>query len=229
MQLLVLPGLDGTARLLPPFIAALPPYFRARTFEYPPDRVLSYDALLKEIPLPDAPFAIIAESFGGPLALKLAATHPAGLLAVVLVATFIRCPVRVPRFLATLVRPSLLAGAPPAWLIRRNLVGREASASLVQEVQAATRVPHRDVLANRLREVIRVEAAEALRTCPVPVFYLAGGQDRLVGRFNMEAMLAVRASMVCRVIDAPHLVLQVEPTRSAVQIGEWLSEPRRAV
>ena len=77
----------------------------AQTVHYPPDRCLGYDALepwLRDR-LPAEPFVLLAESFSGPLALRLAADPPVGLQGVILVASFARAPVRFPAWLAKLV------------------------------------------------------------------------------------------------------------------------------
>jgi pimeloyl-ACP methyl ester carboxylesterase len=89
MDLVLLPGMDGTARLFEPFVRALPAGWSAAPVRYPPDRPLGYHALLDQVPVPAGDFVLVAESFGGPLALKVAAKNPTGLKAVVLVATFV--------------------------------------------------------------------------------------------------------------------------------------------
>jgi pimeloyl-ACP methyl ester carboxylesterase len=186
--------------------------------------MLGYDELLHELPRPEGPFVIVAESFSGPLALKLAAQTPLGLRAVILVATFVRCPVRVPRMVAPLVRPGWFRAPPPAWVVRRQLVGADASDALVFAVQRANASVHPEVLAGRLREVIRVDASQELRRCSVPIFYLAGRQDRVVRRFNVEGMKRIRPSLEIAELDSPHLVLQCQPKASAEQTARWLAQ-----
>src|SRR2546430_17674636 len=95
LPLVLLPGLDGSGLLFRPLIDHLPPELDPIVVAYPPDRALGYDELLplalKALPT-SAPFALLGESFSGPLALMAAARAPEGLQAVILCATFVRKP-----------------------------------------------------------------------------------------------------------------------------------------
>ena len=97
LPLVLLPGLDGTGWMFRDFVAALGPTVAPRVVAYPTHEARTYVGLepIVEASLPSdgAPFALVAESFGGPLALRVAAKRPPGLVAVVLVATFVRAPV----------------------------------------------------------------------------------------------------------------------------------------
>lgn len=79
-----------------PFLEAAPPTFAPRVIGYPPNEIRTYAGLAAlvtaSLPASD-PFILLGESFGGPLALRVAAARPPGLVAVVLVATFVRGPV----------------------------------------------------------------------------------------------------------------------------------------
>ena len=94
ISLLLLPGLDGTGRLFTPFARCLERSFDATVITYPPDRLRNYEELSAEVAraLPEPPFFIIAESFSGPVALKVAAREPPGLKAVILTASFVSNP-----------------------------------------------------------------------------------------------------------------------------------------
>lgn len=95
MRVIVLPGMDGTGELLAEFAAALAPEFDATIVSYPNDVVLDYPALtalVQDLLPQDQPYALIAESFSGPIAIRLAATKPTGLVGVVLCASFAKAP-----------------------------------------------------------------------------------------------------------------------------------------
>lgn len=98
LTLVLLPGLDGSGVLFRPLIGHLSSQFRPIVVAYPPDQAIGYDELLPLVlqALPtSAPFAILGESFSGPLALMAAAHSPKGLQAVILCASFVRNPLRV--------------------------------------------------------------------------------------------------------------------------------------
>ncbi|MCA9686896.1 MAG: alpha/beta hydrolase, partial [Myxococcales bacterium] len=122
LRVLLLPGLDGTGRLFAPLLPALPSNWRPEVVAYPGGEVLGYDALEGQL---RAAFAgedtlVIAESFSGPLAIRLAADPPPGLRALVLVATFARPP--APRLATRLFR--VLPPVPPRIGVRMLLTGR---------------------------------------------------------------------------------------------------------
>jgi pimeloyl-[acyl-carrier protein] methyl ester esterase len=223
MNLVLLPGMDGTGRLFGPLCAVLPAGIQADPVSYPVNRPLDYEALVHEIRLPTAPYVLVAESFSGPLALRLAARKPSGLKAVVLVATFVLSPVAPKRVLLPLVRPWLFRRPPPTWLVRRYLVGEDASATELEAVRTAVATVAPEVMAVRLREILRVDAREALRSCPVPVTYLRGTRDRLVPASMMERMKKLLPSMACVEFDAAHLVLLRRPVESAAAILQVLN------
>ncbi len=81
MILALLPGMDGTGTMFSILSRVLPPRFEPRVIDYPARETLSYDALLARIEarLPtDQPYAVVAESFSEPLAIRLAAAKPKG-------------------------------------------------------------------------------------------------------------------------------------------------------
>ena len=78
VTLVLLPGLDGTGRLLADFAASFGPAVKVIVATYPPDRVLDYAGLepIARAFLPqDRPFFLLAESFSGPLGIRIAARH----------------------------------------------------------------------------------------------------------------------------------------------------------
>src|SRR5579883_1951220 len=91
----LLPGLDGTGRLLEEFARSLGRTSTVRVVRYPPDLAASYveleDVARALVPV-DKPYILIGESFSGPIAISLAAKAPQGLVGLVLCATFARAP-----------------------------------------------------------------------------------------------------------------------------------------
>jgi pimeloyl-ACP methyl ester carboxylesterase len=213
----VLPGLDATGTLHAPFLAAAG---GGAALAYPPDEPLDYDALLAlalaALP-PEEDLVLVGESFSGPLALRIACARP--VRAVVLVASFVRCPIA--GWAASRVPAWAFASRPPRWALRRYLVGDDAPPGLVDSVAAAVDTVKPHVLAARVRAVGGLDARAALRGCPAPVLYLRGTRDRLVGAAALDQLRAVRDVSVVDV-DAPHLVLQRAPEVCARVIAGFL-------
>jgi pimeloyl-ACP methyl ester carboxylesterase len=71
----------------------------------------------------------------------------------------------------------------------------------------------------RARAALSVDASDALRSCPVPVLFLGGKNDRLMRREIPEEVRAIHPGAEIRMLDTPHLVLQRQP-REAMRIVE---------
>ncbi|MBC8070120.1 MAG: alpha/beta hydrolase [Deltaproteobacteria bacterium] len=226
MHLVLMPGMDGTGVLFQPLLEQLAPSESACVIRYPGDEQLGYDELLATVEraLPTAGrYALIAESFSGPLALRVAARNPVGLAAVVLAASFVTNPLRlVPRWAAALASPWLFATVPKhaqAWAVFDGAPS-EPLRELFREAQTQV-LPA--VMAARARAIMRVDATADLRACPVPVSYLQAIRDRVVSASCLRRNLVARPDVAVRRIDAPHLILQTAPAQSLVAIRGLLA------
>ena len=218
--------MDGTGDLFATFVAALPAAAEATVVRYPADRVLGYAGLLPLVRAalpPREPFALLAESFSGPLAIRIAAEPPPNLRALVLVATFAKFLLPAPlRWLAGAAHPTLFGVRPPAAAVRALLAGRDAAPALVEAVVAAGRVARPGVMSRRLREVLEVDAEASVPSIRVPVLYLAGSRDRLVGRRTLARLRRLLPGIESVTLDAPHLVLQTRPAEAAREVLSFL-------
>jgi pimeloyl-[acyl-carrier protein] methyl ester esterase len=222
---LLLPGIDGSGRLYAPLVAARPRAFSPELVSYPPDAVLGQDELLALVRarLPRGRFLLLAESFSGPLAIRLAAERPPGLIALVLAATYLHAP------LDPLLHPirglvgARLFGFPlPAAAVRWFLAGGDAPGALVAEVQRAVAGVSPAVMAGRAADALRVDAREDLARVEAPILFLAPTRDRLIRRDVADELLAIRPDAEVALLDAPHMVLQRCPQASLARIEEFL-------
>ncbi len=229
---LLLPGLDGTGRLFSRFLAAATGRLELRALAYPREESLGYPELerrvIAELPS-DRPFAIVGESFSGPIALRLGQRAPPGLVAVALAASYHRRPVG--HGLAALGRAAAAVFAlrlrAPA--VRLFLAGSDAPADLVAEVQGATAdVPGR-VLAARARAALEVDASEAVATCRVPLLFLAGAHDRLLRRELADEVRSLNPRAEVRTLPTPHLLLQVRPREAMALLEEFLARVQERI
>lgn len=222
-MLVVLPGLDGLEPLRGELLAAL----RARGVEacvvaYPADRPMDYPALEAHVnaALPDAPFVLLGESFSGPLAIRIAARSPPGLVGLVLSTTFARAPVPLTSLLAPWVRfaPTRL----PASMLSWWLLGRWSTPALRSALAATLREVHPDVLRTRVVATLRVDVSRELAGIPVPVLQLVATDDRLLRpgatRFLASQLPHVRSLE----LPGPHLLLQTRTARCADEIVAFM-------
>lgn len=150
----ILPGLDGTSALLAEFCESLSALgVAARAVAYPPDRPLGYEQLeaLVRAQLPCEPHVLLGESFSGPLAIRIAAAPPPGLLGLVLSTTFARAPMVGLSPLAPLVR--FAPSRPPMPILSWALLGPWATPQLRSQLVHA--------LATVSPAVLRTRAAAA--------------------------------------------------------------------
>lgn len=104
--LVLLPGLDGTGLLQREFAAACGSRVEVLPLAYPADRPLDYpelEALIRTQLPRDRPFFLLAESFSGPLGIRLGAAPPPGLQGLILCCTFAHPP--LPACLGPLLPP----------------------------------------------------------------------------------------------------------------------------
>jgi pimeloyl-ACP methyl ester carboxylesterase len=223
----LLPGLDGSGRLFAPLLAAAPRGLDAEAIAFPPDRPLGYDelAVLVRPRLPRGRFVLVAESFSGPLAVRLAAERPPGLAALVLAATFLRRPLNpLLHPIRGLVGTRLFGLATPGPVIRHLMAGPDAPDAIVEEVQRAVAAVAPPVLARRSAEALAVDVRDALARVEVPILFLAPTRDRLIRRDAHADVRTARPDAEIAFLDAPHMVLQRSPHASLGRIERFLAD-----
>jgi pimeloyl-[acyl-carrier protein] methyl ester esterase len=218
--------MDGTGKLFANLVPELPQSMNVITVAYPSQRFLLYPELvswLEEMVPKDGAFAIVAESYGTPLAVKFAATHPPNLIGLILTAGFISNPVRrwgpLPKLFA---RPTFFRFRPPDFLHEYFILGSHAPESLKHAVRHNVRSVNPEVLAKRARACIDCDARQEIRKVKVPLLYLQATEDRLVGKECLDEIKSLHPETISISLRAPHLLLQSEPRAAARIIIEFL-------
>jgi pimeloyl-ACP methyl ester carboxylesterase len=164
----------------------------------------------------------VAESFSGPVAISIAAARPEGLTALVLAGSFVQHAIRLPAWVRPVIGPYLFRSPPPAWLVRRLATGPDAPDDLVAETRAALRMVKPNVLARRVQELLSVDVAGDFLNVTVPMLYLAGTRDRLLGPAVENALKRLRPDLEVAALEAPHFILQRRPAEAAEVIENFL-------
>jgi len=228
MKLVLLPGLDGTGVLFRPFLKALPPSIEPIVVRYPPREPLGYNelmSLVREVLPRDEPFALLGESFGGPLSLRIASERPPGLCALILCGSFISCPYTVPSWMSYGVT-SLPFRAFPFYARGLSWAGVITAEELSLSLEALSQVaPH--VFAHRLREVIRVNVESELQGCGVPMLYMQGENDWLVPSWNSRRIARLKPTMRIAKLPAAHMILKTQPVLASAAICDFLATASR--
>ena len=225
--LCVLPGLDGTTRLLQTLLAAARTagFDDAHAIAYPTDRALGYEALtaLARDALPTTPFVLFGESFSGPIALRIAADPPPSLRGLVLSTTFAHAPVPLPAAFAPLARWMPVHGA-PAFARAALLLGRWRTPALDADLRASLREVAPDVLRTRAAATLRVDARDALPRIRVPTLSLRARHDRLLQPSTARVLHAGIADLDIATFDGPHLLLQTRSDACIARIAAFARE-----
>jgi pimeloyl-[acyl-carrier protein] methyl ester esterase len=223
LRLIVLPGLDGTGALSVPLCSYLSGSHIVENIRYP-ENLFRYEDLAHwlEPKLGSGDYAIIAESFSGPLAIRLAAARPTGLKALVLVASFARSPRRLPPFTATLLYLLPLQSRLMIRVVQRLLVGKWGAQDFPDAFAEIIRKVPKSTLVRRLREVLRGGALDALSAIQTPRLFVAASRDALVPARKMDDFRTAGWSV--EVVDGPHFLNLTRAEAVGDQIERFLAK-----
>ena len=222
--LVLLPGLDGTEIFFGPLLSHLPSWINPVVVRYPASGPNAYDDL---VPLVNQAvdrlkdFVILGWSFGGPLALMVAALRPSQVAGVVLCASFVTPPHPglIPfRFAAT----TPVIATVRALRRTRLLIPGWASAEMRKAKAITWRRVTARVLAARARAALGVDARRLLAECEHRVMYLVSTHDEVISRASLDEVLEHNPQTEVAEIEGPHLALFTNPVQSAARIAGFL-------
>jgi len=220
--------MDGTGDLFDRFQRELPVNFSSTVVRYSCDQTQSWEQLeqITKAAIPSSkPFALVAESFSGPIAYSIAVDPPENLKALVLCASFLGNP--APAMLSWLrpVLGGLMFRLPiPDAGVRRFLLGNEASDERVAEVKTAIAQVSPAVLAHRAKLITDLEFIAFPPLPDLPSLFLQAEQDAMVPDRCHDDIAALAPQLELQSIDAPHLILQSQPRKSAKLICAFLEK-----
>jgi len=219
VKLVLLPGMDGTGDLFHPFVKSLPIDIETQIIRYPLDRALSYAELIRltASSLSESEqFVLLGESFSAPVAIQLAVRSPAQVKGILICAGFARSPVRRwPSPLVDFLTPLMFRLPITNFAIKRFLLDQNTPKSIVDAVRSAIESVPPNVLSKRVSEVLACDVQKEASRIKVPMLYLRGLRDRLVGEGCVQEILDVKSDMEVVNIDGPHLLLQSNYSQAA--------------
>jgi pimeloyl-ACP methyl ester carboxylesterase len=224
--LVLLPGFDGTGRLFSPLHKELANDVDTIVLSYPSDKVMTYSDLCHYLKdgLPDTPYVLLGESFGGPLAMMLSTYADKNLKGIILCVSFVKNPhVLATKLLRPFLKPKHLQKETPAWHINTMLMNGVSDTALTRNIQAATAELTREVYFYRLREIASVDVTDILQKCELPILYLRAKKDRLVYESSMKLVEKLGKKVTVEAFDAPHMLLQTKPKQVALSIKKFLT------
>lgn len=224
VTLVLLPGMDGTALMFEPFIAALGNAFNIVSVSYPATEGFQTYDKLQDVAVSALPtkgdMVVLGESFSGPIAICLATKIPDRIVGVVLCCTFLRNPRPGLRWLRSLL--ALPAPPPPLPVVHTVLFGRFATTKLQQMLRRVLTMVPPVVLRERLRAVLDVDVRAQAEALQIPVLYLKAVNDRLVpAEATVDTQRHCR-SMMIQEFEAPHCLLQTVPEEAARAVKSFV-------
>lgn len=229
MQVIILPGLDGTAILREPFAKQLAEalHLPVHVIPFPPDRYCTYEDVQNwvEEHLPvEEPFALVGESFSGPIALRISLKRREQVWALVLVGTYVTNPWPFPSSLMRpFIRPLLFRVPPPPGLIRKFIVASTAADDLMPLFQKVVRqMVKPEILACRLRSCTQVDARDELRRCTAPILQITAEQERILPRNVDDVIRKIRPDIVDVRLPCGHCILECYPELATPVVARFL-------
>ena len=209
MSFVLLPGMDGTGRLFEPLLKL---GLDAMPIAYSSEVPKGYEALEADIRplLPERDFLLVAESFSGPLGLRIAADPPPHLRGLLLVNSFARRPRYIP-WLPTALMRALFSAPVPRLVLRRCLLGADAPPELVELTREVLRSVSPAVMAARAAALRELDATAALGAIRVPCCHLRSTSDRLVPPRAQAGLQDGLPGLRVETHQGPHLLLQRHP------------------
>ena len=224
MKLVLLPGLDGTGDLFARFVSQLPANIEPVVIRYP-NQAWGYEQLLpfvkEQLPV-NEPFALLGESFSGPLAIMIAADQLPNFQALILACTFARNPQIVALGLALKMRY-----LPPLFIqrlaVKYGLTHGIDSQSLEEEVLVAVQKLSESTIWARFEAIAHVNVLAQISKIQCPVLCLRATQDRLIPQSCVDDLTQHAKSLQVATIQGPHCLLQSNPNRCVEEITSFLN------
>ena len=224
-----MPGLDGTGKLFAEFVKRVSPAVECAVMAYPKDRPMGYGELEELVvsSLPkDRQFVLLGESFSGPLAIRIAAKTPPGLMGLILCVTFAKNPYPGLGWARPLAAYLPVKGL-PRWLRAPLMWGSASPSGAPSQMERAMSGVSAAVIRKRIAELLAVDETAALRQVHVPILILRAARDRVISKRATGVILENSPAAALREIDGPHLLLQTRAAECAEAVLGFLRALKR--
>ncbi|MGB0992205.1 MAG: alpha/beta fold hydrolase [Akkermansiaceae bacterium] len=223
----LLPGLHGSGELFGPLKRHIPAGVAVETVDLPSHGKQDYDTLLEHLIdsldlSQTTPRILIAESFSGPLALRLteylASQHCiAGL---VIAASYAEPPVN-PALTLFPLRPLFLV-KPPRKALQHFLIGDDSTEVDISALRNAIQSAPAKTLSRRIHAVLEMDQDSIPDLPKIPMLLLQAMSDNIVP-WSVQQKLELRYPHAdVHWIESPHLILQQRAEEACESIQQWL-------
>ncbi len=224
-----LPGMDGTGISFEPLRQVLPQDVIVKVIRYPTDKLLTFEETVQcandQIQSDQQDVIVLAESFSGPVAIRLVGSGQLKAKCLILCSTFARSPRPVLFKIISYLPLEILIRLPfPRFLLKHIVEGGEEPTDLFlamwQTVKAL--VPAK-VLVHRLKVISQVDVREWLSKLTIPCCYIQATSDKSVPASSLFDFTEAIPDLRVKRIRGPHFILQAQPQASLTAIQNFLA------
>jgi pimeloyl-ACP methyl ester carboxylesterase len=211
MKIVLLPGLDGTGNSFNSLLRFLP-VDEVTVIALPDTGEQTYEALVDycRARMPNEPYILVAESYSGPIGIKLAANDNGMMKRLVLVATFASPPKPYISKLCSFLPIKWLIRLPLSGLASRMLfLGINTPKEVLESFLSSVASVPSEVISQRLRVASSFELG--VSSLSVPVVYIQPTNDVLVPEKCFSVIEKLAANIELKRVHGPHFILQTNP------------------
>jgi pimeloyl-[acyl-carrier protein] methyl ester esterase len=223
MQVVLLPGFDGSGQLFDAFRAQLSADWSITVVRYEQALQLQDYVSIAAAALPMRDAVIVAESFSGPIALELLARYSERIRCAVLCASFARPPMAQWLGLTRFVPEVFLRSA----RLRRAVVaqfclnGVEDPALIAKVNDVVADLPVA-LIRSRFAALATMNAQLRLAEIRTPILYLRAKRDLLVSASASRQLTVGLTNCSVHDVDGPHLLLQANAGECAAAVRSFV-------
>lgn len=215
MEIVLLPGMDGTGELFAPLMPFLDKE-STTVISYPKHGKQDYGTLVEYVKskLPNDDFILVAESFSGPIGAILAKRNLLNLKAIVFVATFISPPRQFILKIMRLIPLKQLSKMPFTTRIYRHfLFSPHVSDSVVAQFQKVLAKLPSKILKQRMLAIETLKLNNG--NIAIPAIYIRPEDDKLVPYSKCVEFKMLFNNISVKTIKGPHFIIQTNPKECA--------------
>jgi pimeloyl-ACP methyl ester carboxylesterase len=217
MNILLLPGMDGTGVLFEPFVKAFPNSIDIQVATLIQEKYVNFEeqasALLGQV---KNNTIIVAESYSGLIAHELGKLAPESINHVVFAASFLERPSILAKFGNLVPKAMLDYTLYPKPIVMLVLFGKYRSQYLMRLFERAMADVSLDLLEFRIKQLCNLHKVEHLSD--IPATYLQAEDDRLVSSNAVEVFKKAYIHLNYKTVQGSHFVLQTNPKDTAQEV-----------
>ena len=222
-KVLILPGLDGTGKLLQRFVRIAPANVVCEPVIYDDDLVTLDDfvnTVANKLGRGDKKI-LITESFSGPIAAQVALRYPDHIAAIIFVASFVEPPhkslLRLTHFM-----PYFLFGIERSALVRHFCLNGVRDENIIDEALTVVRALRSVTIKRRFTVLDNLTGGKTMHS-DIPVLSLCAATDRLMTSVATSSIARMFPSTTRVDVKAPHFLLLTQPEECWHHIKHFLA------